>query len=56
MVNISGNANKIVLKRPTNICFEGDDRRTAFIGSLEGEEVPCFNVPHPGMKLIHQNE
>ncbi len=46
----------IVLKRPTNICFGGEDRRTAFIGSLEGEEVPCFNVPHPGMKLIHQNE
>jgi sugar lactone lactonase YvrE len=46
----------IILKRPTNICFGWKGRRTAFIGSLEGETIPYFTVPHPGMKLIHQNE
>jgi len=46
--------NQRVLKRPANICFGGKERKTAFIGSLEGTTVPFFSVPHPGMKLIHQ--
>ncbi len=43
-----------VLQRPTNICFGGRDRKTAFLGSLDGRSVPYFEVPHPGMPLIHQ--
>lgn len=43
-----------VLKSPTNICFGWKDRRTAFIGSLEGESIPYFEVPYPGMRLFHQ--
>jgi len=43
-----------VLKHPTNICFGWEHRRTAFIGSLAGSTIPCFEVPHPGLKLIHQ--
>ena len=44
-----------VLQRPANICFGGEKRRTAFIGSLEGTNIPYFEVPYPGMRLIHQN-
>jgi sugar lactone lactonase YvrE len=43
-----------VLKRPSNICFGWEDRKTAFIGSLDGSTVPYFQVPHPGMRLVHQ--
>jgi sugar lactone lactonase YvrE len=43
-----------VLKRPANICFGGAERRTAYIGSLEGRTIPCFRVPHPGQPLVHQ--
>lgn len=42
------------LRRPSNICFGWEDRRTAFIGSLDGNTIPYFRVPHLGMKLIHQ--
>ena len=43
-----------VINRPANICFGGKDRRTAFIGSLAGANIPYFEVPHPGMRLVHQ--
>jgi sugar lactone lactonase YvrE len=43
-----------ILKRPANICFGGEKRKTAFIGSLDGTNVPCFAVPYPGARLIHQ--
>jgi sugar lactone lactonase YvrE len=43
-----------VLRRPTNICFGWEGRKTAFIGSLEGTSIPYFEVPFPGMRLIHQ--
>ncbi len=43
-----------ILKRPTNICFGWEGRRTAFLGSLEGTSIPYFEVPFPGMRLIHQ--
>jgi len=43
-----------VLNRPANICFGGKDRRTAFIGSLGGANVPFFEVPHSGQRLVHQ--
>jgi len=45
-----------VLKRPTNICFGGEDRKTAFIGSLEGQTIPYFRVQHPGQVLVHQHQ
>lgn len=44
----------IVINRPANICFGGKDRRTAFIGSLGGTNVAYFEVPHPGIRLVHQ--
>jgi len=43
-----------VLKRPSNICFGWEERRTAFIGSLEGTTIPYFEVPYSGMRLVHQ--
>jgi len=43
------------LRQPSNICFGWEDRRTAFIGSLDGQTIPYFRVPYPGMKLIHQS-
>jgi gluconolactonase len=43
-----------VLHRPSNICFGWEERRTAFIGSLDGTTIPYFVVPHPGMRLVHQ--
>ena len=43
-----------VLQRPSNICFGWEGRKTAFIGSLDGTEIPYFEVPYPGTRLIHQ--
>lgn len=43
-----------VLRRPTNICFGGKDRKSAFIGSLDGQSIVYFPVPYPGQALIHQ--
>jgi gluconolactonase len=43
-----------VFQRPTNICFGGKDRQTAFIGNLEGATIPFFRVLYPGMRLVHQ--
>jgi gluconolactonase len=45
-----------VLQRPSNICFGGKERRTAYIGSLSGTSIPYFEVPHPGMRLVHQKK
>lgn len=44
-----------VIRHPANICFGGKDRRTAFIGSLGGNNIPFFKVPYPGVRLVHQN-
>jgi sugar lactone lactonase YvrE len=49
------NPERKILRGPANICFGGKKRKTAFIGSLEGTEIPYFDVPYPGMRLIHQN-
>jgi gluconolactonase len=43
-----------ILRRPSNICFGWDDRKTAFVGSLDGDTIPFFQVPHPGVRLVHQ--
>jgi gluconolactonase len=39
---------------PTNICFGGPDRRTAYVGNIVGPSLPTFRVPVPGMALVHQ--
>ncbi len=44
-----------VLRSPANICFGWENRRTAFIGSLQGTNVPLFEVPFPGARLVHQS-
>jgi len=43
-----------VMRLPTNICFGGPDRRTAYIGNLVGPSLPTFRVEVPGMALVHQ--
>jgi sugar lactone lactonase YvrE len=43
-----------VLRRPSNICFGWDERKIAFIGNLDGNAIPYFQVPYPGARLIHQ--
>jgi sugar lactone lactonase YvrE len=43
-----------VMRLPTNICFGGPDRRTAYIGNLVGPSLWTFRVPVPGMALVHQ--
>jgi gluconolactonase len=43
-----------ILRAPTNICFGWDKRKTAFIGSLQGSTIPYFEIPYPGVRLIHQ--
>lgn len=45
---------KKILQRPSNICFGWEERKTAFIGSLDGTTIPYFKVPFPGMRLVHQ--
>ena len=45
---------KKILRRPSNICFGWKNRKTAFIGSLDGTTIPYFEVPYPGMRLVHQ--
>lgn len=45
-----------VLSRPTNICFGGKDRKSAYLGSLDNMSIPFFQAPYPGMRLVHQNE
>jgi gluconolactonase len=44
-----------ILQQPANICFGGKKRKTAFIGSLGGTNIPYFEVPYPGMRLVHQS-
>ena len=43
-----------VIRRPTNICFGWEQRKTAFLGSLDGTAIPYFEVPYPGVRLVHQ--
>jgi gluconolactonase len=43
-----------IINRPANICFGRKQRKTAFIGSLGGTTIPWFEVPYPGVRLIHQ--
>ncbi len=43
-----------VVRLPTNICFGGSDRRTAYLGNLAGPSLPTFRVDVPGLALVHQ--
>ena len=43
-----------IINRPANICFGRRESKTAFICSLGGTTIPCFEVPYPGVRLIHQ--
>jgi gluconolactonase len=54
LVMVIEDPDREVLKRPTNICFGWEGRKTAFIGSLDGHTIPHFQVPYPGMQLVHQ--
>ncbi|MEN6620488.1 MAG: SMP-30/gluconolactonase/LRE family protein [Smithella sp.] len=44
----------LALQSPAGICFGGKDRKTAFIGSMGESKIPCFPVPNPGLRLVHQ--
>jgi len=54
LVMVIEDPDRKVLRRPTNICFGWEGRKTAFIGSLDGSTIPYFQVPYPGVKLVHQ--
>jgi gluconolactonase len=54
LVMVIEDPDRKVLKRPTNICFGWEERKTAFIGSLDGSTIPYFQAPYPGMRLVHQ--
>jgi len=43
-----------IIRCPSNICFGGENRKTAFIGSLGGTNIPCFEVPYSCARLINQ--
>jgi gluconolactonase len=43
-----------IMRAPANICFGGENRKTAFIGSLGCTNIPYFEVPYSGARLIHQ--
>jgi len=45
-----------IIRRPSNICFGWEQRKTAFLGSLDGRAIPYFEVPYPGVRLVHQAE
>jgi gluconolactonase len=36
-----------------SVTFGGPDLRTAYIGSLRGSRIPCFNAPFPGLPMAH---
>jgi sugar lactone lactonase YvrE len=44
------------LRLPTNVCFGGPDRRTAYVGNLVGPSVLTFPIEVPGMALVHQGQ
>ncbi|MDA8137445.1 MAG: SMP-30/gluconolactonase/LRE family protein [Desulfobacteraceae bacterium] len=56
LVVVLDDSRRQVLQRPSNICFGGPERKTAYIGSLDGTTIPYFSVPHPGMRLVHHKK
>jgi sugar lactone lactonase YvrE len=36
-----------------SVTFGGPDLRTAYIGSLRGKQIPCFQAPVPGLPMTH---
>jgi hypothetical protein len=41
------------LKSIASIAFGGPDLRTAYLGNLLGENLPCFKSPVPGLPMAH---
>lgn len=39
-----------------SVTFGGPDLRTAYIGSLKGKQIPCFEAPIPGLAMAHWND
>ena len=39
-----------------SVTFGGPDLRTAYIGSLKGPSIPYFQVPVPGLPMVHWND
>jgi sugar lactone lactonase YvrE len=39
-----------------SVTFGGPDLRTAYIGSLKGSRIPCFQAPIPGLPMVHWND
>ncbi|HEX8711524.1 MAG TPA: hypothetical protein VF730_06600, partial [Terracidiphilus sp.] len=39
-----------------SVTFGGPDLRTAYIGSLRGSRIPCFQAPFPGLPMVHWND
>ena len=39
-----------------SVTFGGPDLRTAYIGSLKGDRIPCFRAPVSGLPMVHWNE
>jgi len=42
-----------VLKSIASIAFGGADLRTAYLGNLLGDRLPCFKSPVPGLPMAH---
>ena len=39
-----------------SITFGGHDLRTAYIGSLQGNRIPCFRSPVAGLPMVHWHD
>jgi sugar lactone lactonase YvrE len=39
-----------------SVTFGGPDLRTAYIGSLKGRRIPCFQAPVAGLSMVHWND
>jgi gluconolactonase len=39
-----------------SVTFGGPDLRTAYIGSLKGTRIPCFQAPVAGLPMVHWND
>jgi gluconolactonase len=39
-----------------SVTFGGPDLQTVYIGSLKGQQIPCFRAPIPGLPMVHWSE
>ena len=42
-----------LLRNTSSIAFAGEDRRTAHMGSLAGDQLATFRAPHAGVPPVH---